>query len=78
MAKVYTVRYLMDDETATYLPSHALKKGKRMKKRNKKKKKKRKDEVEKKKIMKSNGNTAFSQIGPRKRQAKTSSFMLCL
>lgn len=77
MAKVYTVRYLMDDETATYFPSRSLKKGKKMKKRNKGKKK-RKDEVEKKKIMKSNGNTAFSQAGPRKRQAKTSSFMLCL
>lgn len=38
MAKVYTVRYLMDDETATYFPSHSPKKGKRMKKRNKKKK----------------------------------------
>lgn len=76
MAKVYTVRYLMDDETATYFPSRSLKKGKRMKKRNKEKK--RKDEVEKKKIIKSNGNTAFSQTGPRKRQAKTSSFMLCL
>lgn len=25
----------MDDETATYFPSHSLKKGKRMKKRNK-------------------------------------------
>lgn len=76
MAKVDTVRYLMDDETATYFPSHALKKGKRMKKE--KQEQIRKDEVEKKKIIKSNGNTAFSQTGPRKRQAKTSSFMLCL
>lgn len=38
----------------------------------------RKDEVEKKKVMKRNGNEAFSQKGPRKRQTKTSSFMLCL
>lgn len=38
MAKVYTVRHLMDDETATYFPSHSLKKGKRMTKRNKKEK----------------------------------------
>lgn len=78
MAKVYTVRYLMDDETGHLLPLSLPQKRTKDEKEKQEEKKKRKDEVEKKKIIKSNGNTAFSQTGPRKRQAKTSSFMLCL
>lgn len=42
MAKVYTVRYLMDDETATYFSSHSLKKREKDEKEKQVKKKKEK------------------------------------